>query len=646
MCKKCYVTTPIYYASGKVQIGNSYTTVACDVYARFNRQMNRKTFYLTGMDEHGQKIEEAAKSAGVTPQEHVDRVAKETNDLWHTMKISHDYFVRTTDKNHEELIQRVFEKMLAKGDIYLGSYTGNYCVSCETFYTKSQLGENETCPDCGKPTKLVAEESYFLNLKKYANKLLEYINEHPDFIQPETRKNEVVSFIEAGLEDLCVSRTSFEWGIKVPSNPRHVVYVWVDALFNYLSALNYDTENDELYKEFWLNNDNACHVVGKDILRFHAIYWPIMLMSMDIPINFKLYVHGWILTKEGKMSKSRGNAVYPMDLINRYGVDSVRYYLAKELPLGNDGLFSYERFIERYNTELANDLGNLVSRSVSMINKYFGGNIPSKNLEETEFDESLRSVATNSIKDTINAFNGFRLQDGMNATWQFVRRVNKYIDETAPWVLAKDEALKGKLASVMYHLAESLRVIAILTAPYLVETAPKILYAIGKENEELRLDTLEFGSSFEGITTNKVDNLFQRLDMEAELKYYESLKVQTEAPKEEPKKEEEIAKISIDDFAKVSLKVGEIVESKKHPNAEKLLVSQIKIGNETRQIVSGIAKYYDPSNLVGKKVIVVTNLAPIKIRGVESCGMVLCAADGEELELIEIKNLPSGAVVR
>ena len=646
MCKKCYVTTPIYYASGKVQIGNSYTTVACDVYARFNRQMNRKTFYLTGMDEHGQKIEEAAKSAGVTPQEHVDRVAKETNDLWHTMKISHDYFVRTTDKNHEELIQRVFEKMLAKGDIYLGSYTGNYCVSCETFYTKSQLGENETCPDCGKPTKLVAEESYFLNLKKYANKLLEYINEHPDFIQPETRKNEVVSFIEAGLEDLCVSRTSFEWGIKVPSNPRHVVYVWVDALFNYLSALNYDTENDELYKEFWLNNDNACHVVGKDILRFHAIYWPIMLMSMDIPINFKLYVHGWILTKEGKMSKSRGNAVYPMDLINRYGVDSVRYYLAKELPLGNDGLFSYERFIERYNTELANDLGNLVSRSVSMINKYFGGNIPSKNFEETEFDESLRSVATNSIKDTINAFNGFRLQDGMNATWQFVRRVNKYIDETAPWVLAKDEALKGKLASVMYHLAESLRVIAILTAPYLVETAPKILYAIGKENEELRLDTLEFGSSFEGITTNKVDNLFQRLDMEAELKYYESLKVQTEAPKEELKKEEEIAKISIDDFAKVSLKVGEIVESKKHPNAEKLLVSQIKIGNETRQIVSGIAKYYDPSNLVGKKVIVVTNLAPIKIRGVESCGMVLCAADGEDLELIEIKNLPSGAVVR
>ena len=646
MCKKCYVTTPIYYASGKVQIGNSYTTVACDVYARFNRQMNRKTFYLTGMDEHGQKIEEAAKNAGVTPQEHVDRVAKETNDLWKTMKISHDYFVRTTDKNHEELIQRVFEKMLVKGDIYLGAYTGNYCVSCETFYTKSQLGEGDICPDCGKPTKLVSEESYFLNLKKYANQLLEYINTHPDFIQPETRKNEVVSFIEAGLEDLCVSRTSFEWGIKVPSNPKHVVYVWVDALFNYLSALNYDTNNDELYKEFWVNNDNACHVVGKDILRFHAIYWPIMLMSMDIPINFKLYVHGWILTKEGKMSKSRGNAVYPMDLINRYGVDSVRYYLAKELPLGNDGLFSYERFIERYNTELANDLGNLVSRSVSMINKYFGGNIPSESLEPTEFDESLRSVAKTAIEETIKSFDGFRLQDGMNATWQFVRRVNKYIDETAPWVLAKDEALKGKLASVMYHLAESLRVIAILTAPYLVETAPKILYAIGKENEELRLDTLEFGSSFKGINTNKVDNLFQRLDMEAELKYYEEMKKQTEGSKEEPKQEEKVAEIKIDDFAKVSLKVGEIIDSKKHPNAEKLLVSQIKIGNETRQIVSGIAKYYDPSTLIGKKVIVVTNLAPIKIRGVESFGMVLCAANNDDLELIEIKELPSGSIVR
>ncbi len=643
MCKKCYVTTPIYYASGKVQIGNSYTTVACDVYARYNRQMNRETFYLTGMDEHGQKIEEAAKQAGVTPQEHVDKIAKETNDLWHTMKISHDHFVRTTDKSHEELIARVFEKMLKNDDIYLGSYSGNYCVSCETFYTKSQLAENDTCPDCGKPTKLVSEESYFLRLKKYSDQLLKFINDNPDFIQPETRRNEVVSFIESGLEDLCVSRTSFDWGIKVPSNPKHVVYVWVDALFNYLSALNYDTNNDGLYQKFWIDNDNVCHVVGKDILRFHAIYWPIMLMALNIPIKFKLYVHGWILTKEGKMSKSRGNAVYPLDLISRYGVDSVRYYLAKELPLGNDGLFSYERFIERYNTELANDLGNLVSRSVSMINKYFDGNIPSSDMEPTEFDASLENVANSAISDTIKSFDEFRLQDGMNATWQFIRRVNKYIDETAPWVLAKDESLKEKLASVMYHLAESLRVIAILTAPYLVETSPKILYAIGKENESLRIDTLKFGSSFEGTHTNKVENLFQRLDLEQELKYYESLKEQS-TPKVEEIKEE--PKICIDDFAKVSLKVGEIIHSEKHPHAEKLLVSKIKIGNEVRQIVSGIAKYYDPNNLIGKKVVVVTNLAPIKIRGVESFGMVLCASNGEKLELLEVKDIESGAEVR
>lgn len=642
MCKKCYVTTPIYYASGKVQIGNSYTTVACDVYARFNRQMGRDTFYLTGMDEHGQKIEEAAAKLGQTPKQLVDKVAEETKALWKVMGISYDHFVRTTDDYHELGVQKVFEKLLANDDIYLGSYSGNYCVSCETFFTKTQLAEGDTCPDCGKPTKLVSEESYFLRLKKYSNRLLKYIDEHPDFIQPETRKNEVVSFIESGLEDLCVSRTSFTWGIKVPSNPRHVIYVWIDALFNYISSLGYDSLDDSKYQKYWLENDNACHVVGKDILRFHAIYWPIMLIALDIPLNFKLYVHGWILTKEGKMSKSRGNAVYPMDLINRYGVDSVRYYLAKELPLGNDGLFSYDRFIERYNTELANDLGNLVSRSVSMINKYFGGNIPSSNIVNTPFDKSLEETAEQSIKETIKCFNEFRLQDGMAATWTFVRRVNKYIDETAPWVLAKDESKKAELASVMYHLAESLRVIATLVSPYLIDAAPKILHAIGKDNDSLRFDTLKFGDTFEGISTAKIDNLFQRLDMEAELKYYESLKPKAETPKKEEKNPE----ISIDDFAKVALQVGEIIDSKKHPNAEKLLVSQIKIGNEIRQIVSGIAKHYDPTTLIGKKVVVVTNLSPIKIRGVESNGMVLCASNGENLELLEVKESPSGSVVR
>lgn len=645
MCKKCYVSTPIYYASGNVQIGNSYTTVACDVYARFNRQMGRKTFYLTGMDEHGQKIEEAASKVGKTPKELVDKVAEDTKSLWKTMHVDYDYFIRTTDEKHEKVVGEIFEKLLANDDIYLGAYSGNYCVSCETFYTKTQLGENDTCPDCGKPTKLVSEESYFLRLKKYSQKLLDYIKENPDFIQPTTRKNEVVSFIESGLEDLCVSRTSFSWGVKVPSNPKHVIYVWIDALFNYLTALGYGTSNQEQYQDFWLENDNVCHVVGKDILRFHAIYWPIMLMALNIPIKFKLYVHGWILTKEGKMSKSRGNAVYPMDLINRYGVDSVRYYLAKELPLGNDGLFSYERFIERYNTELANDLGNLVSRSVSMIEKYFGGIILEPKIP-TEFDESLKEVANESIKKSIESFNKFQLQDGMIATWQFVRRVNKYIDETAPWALAKNENEKEKLQTVMYNLAESLRIIAILVAPYLVETSPKILYAIGQENESLRLDELTFGKNLAGSKINKVEILFKRLDMELELKYYEELKKAKETNISDKEKEEKIEKITIEDFAKISLKVGEILECKKHPNAEKLLVSQIKIGSEVRQIVSGIAKYYQPENLIGKKVIVVTNLQPVKIRGIESNGMVLCAANDEELELIEVNKLSNGATVR
>ena len=646
MCKKCYVSTPIYYASGKVQIGNSYTTVACDVYSKYNKQMGRKTFFLTGMDEHGQKIEEAASKAGVAPQTFVDNVAEETKALWSVMHVDYDYFVRTTDKNHEEVVARIFETMLKNDDIYLGSYSGHYCVSCETFFTEKQLAEGGTCPDCGKPTKVVSEESYFLRLKKYANQLLQYIEEHPDFIQPVTRKNEVVSFIESGLEDLCVSRSSFTWGIKVPSNPKHVVYVWIDALFNYLTALGYDQENNENYQEFWLKNERVAHVIGKDILRFHAIYWPIMLMALNIPIKFKLYVHGWILTKEGKMSKSRGNAVYPMDLIERYGVDSVRYYLAKELPLGNDGLFSYERFIERFNNELANDLGNLVSRTVSMIDKYFGGNIPSAPVQNTEFDHLLKDAATSAIAKTKESFESFELQDAILNTWVFVRRVNKYIDETAPWVLAKDENSKNLLASVMYHLAESLRVIAHLVAPYLVETAPKILEAIGVTSD-LNIENLAFGKEYNDAKVSKVGVLFQRLDMEKELAYFKEKQEQAQKAAQPAKKEEEkVAEITIDDFSKVSLKVGQIVASKKHPNAEKLLVSQIKIGDEVRQIVSGIAKYYNPDDLVGKKVIVVTNLKPVKIRGIESNGMVLCASENDELELIEINKLNSGSIVR
>ena len=645
MCRKCYVTTPIYYASGTPQLGNSYSTVACDVFARFNRLMNRDTFYLTGMDEHGQKIEEVAARAKMDPQAFTDKIAMGTKQIWKDLNITYDYFIRTTYDNHVKAVQKIFEKLLANGDIYLGSYTGNYCVSCETFFTKSQLAEGDTCPDCGKPTKLVSEESYFLNLKKYSDRLLKFIEENPKFIIPETRKNEVVSFIESGLEDLCVSRTTFKWGVPVLSNPKHVVYVWIDALANYITALGYGSNDDSNFKKYWLENNNIFHVIGKDILRFHAIYWPIMLMALDLPINFQLVVHGWILNRDGKMSKSRGNAVYPEDLYSRYGSDCVRYYLAKEMPLGNDGLFSYDRFMERYNTDLANDLGNLVSRTVSMIEKYFNGVIPSS-YKNTEFDASLQECANRAITTTISEFEKFELQNAMNATWELINRANKYVDETAPWTLAKDPENIDLLASVMYHLAESIRVSAHLVAPYLVETAPKILEQLGIK-EELCLENLKFGANLGGIKVCKGEALFKRLDIKAELKFFEEkqkaqLDALNKSKKEEPKKE----LITIDDFAKVELKVGEILESKRHENAEKLLVSRIKIGDEVRQIVSGIAKHYDPATLVGRKVIVVTNLQPVKIRGVESNGMVLCAADGEKLELIEIKEASSGSVVR
>lgn len=640
MCRKCYVTTPIYYASGTPQLGNSYSTVACDVFARFNRLMNRDTFYLTGMDEHGQKIEEVSKKAGQDPKSYVDKIAEGTKKIWAALNIDYDFFIRTTDDFHEQAVQAIFEQLLKQGDIYLGSYTGHYCVSCETFFTKTQLAEGDTCPDCGKPTKVVAEESYFLNLKKYSARLLEFIKSHPNFIVPESRRNEVISFIESGLEDLCVSRTTFKWAIPVKSNPKHVIYVWIDALANYITALGYNSKDERNFKKYWLENDHVYHVIGKDILRFHAIYWPIMLMALNVPINYQLIVHGWILNRDGKMSKSRGNAVYPEDLYSRYGSDPVRYYLTKEMPLGNDGLFSYDRFIERYNNDLANDLGNLVSRSVAMVDKYCGGVIPSTYLK-TEFDEDLEKVARNAIINTKKSMDEFQLQNGVNATWELISRANKYIDETMPWQLAKDASKKGYLDSVMYHLIESLRVIANLIAPYLVETAPKILEAIGLTNEVINLEHLEFGKVYENIMVKKLSPLFVRLDPKVELKYYEDLQASRVAKKLETRE-----LISIEDFAKVELKVGEIISSKRHENAEKLLVSQIKIGSEVRQIVSGIAKDYDPEAIIGKKVIVVTNLKPAKIRGVESNGMILCATDGDKLELIEVKEALSGSIVR
>lgn len=516
--KTCYITTPIYYASGKVHIGNAYSTIACDVLARYNRLLKNDTFYLTGMDEHGQKIEQAAKKNNQTPQEFVDNVANETSNLWKNLNITNDYFIRTTDKHHVEVVQKVFEQLLSQDDIYLSSYEGPYCVECEAFFTKTQIDSEGNCPDCGRPTTIVKEESYFLRLKKYEKKLLKFIEDNPDFIQPSTRRNEVISFIEQGLEDLCVSRTTFKWGIEVKSNPKHVVYVWIDALMNYLTALGYSTENDENYKKYWLNGDQVFHVVGKDILRFHAIYWPIMLMALNVPIKFKLLAHGWILMKEGKMSKSKGNTVYPMDVANKYGLDALRLYVTKEMPFGNDGLFTYERFVEKYNVYLANDLGNLVSRTISMITKYFNSIVMKNSNDYTTYEKELKDVIKNTINEYHNYFSTFQFQNGLNSIWTLIGRANKYIDETTPWVLAKDDNNKEQLNCVMYNLYEVLRVVAIMISPVMPDTSKIIFDELGVNEENRTFASLEYGKTIEAKTIEKSIVLFKRLDPKEELK--------------------------------------------------------------------------------------------------------------------------------
>lgn len=632
MKKTCYVTTPIYYASGNVHIGNSYSTIVCDCFARYNRLKGNETFFLTGMDEHGLKIEEAANKQGLTPQELVDKVASSTKDLWKNLNITNDDFIRTSETRHTQVVQQIFEKMLANGDIYLGKYEGDYCVSCEAYFTKTQLGEDGTCPDCGKPTRKVQEESYFLNLKKYSQRLLEFIETNPDFIQPESRRNEVISFIKQGLEDLCVSRTSFKWGIPVLSNPKHVVYVWIDALSNYITALGYGSSNDSLYKKFWENGDEVVHVVGKDILRFHAIYWPIMLMALNIPIKYKLYVHGWFLMKEGKMSKSTGNIVYPMDVVNRYGLDALRYYLIREMPLGNDSIFSYDRFVEKFNTDLANDLGNLVSRTIAMINKYFLGNVSAPKKNYFEYDSDLEKVLKDTIEKYNDSFTNFRFQNGLNEVWNLIGRTNKYIDETAPWVLAKDENQKDALSDVMYHLYESIRNIAIMISPVVPQTSEKIFEYL---NTTLKgFGDLGYGKTESAKVIEKAEVLFKRLDVEKELEYQKEVALKNQKPKIEFKNE-----VTIDDFQKLDLRVGEVLEAKKMEKSDKLLILKVNVSGEVRQIVSGIAKFYSPEEMVGKKVVVVANLKPIKLRGYDSQGMILAASSSDEsLEVLEVNK--------
>lgn len=647
--KTFYLTTPIYYPSGNLHIGHAYTTVAADAIARYKRLRGYDVMFLTGTDEHGQKIQRKAKEKGVTPQKYVDDIVAGIQDLWKKLEISYDDFIRTTEERHKEIVSKIFARLLEQGDIYLGEYEGWYCTPCESFFTETQLNEGN-CPDCGRPVEKVKEESYFFRVSKYADRLLQYYEEHPDFIQPESRKNEMINnFIKPGLEDLAVSRTTFDWGIKVPGDPKHVIYVWIDALSNYITALGYGTENDAKYQKYWPAD---VHLVGKEIIRFHTIYWPIMLMALDLPLPKKVFGHGWLLMKDGKMSKSKGNVVDPVTLIDRYGLDALRYYLLREVPFGSDGVFTPEGFIERINFDLANDLGNLLNRTVAMINRYFDGEIPVYKGSEGKYDRELLEVYMETVKKYETAMEKMEFSVALTNVWQLISRTNKYIDETEPWVLAKDEDKKEQLANVMVHLAESLLRAAVLLQPFMIRTPKEILAQLGIEDESLLAwDTLAgFGKIPAGTKVKKGKPIFPRLDMEEETAYIKERMGGAAKPaveKEEPKAEPQSREITIDDFSKIDLRVAQVIKAEPVKKADKLLKLQLDLGYEKRQVVSGIAQYYKPEDLVGRKVICVTNLKPVKLRGELSQGMILAGSEDGNLSLATIaEDLPLGAKVK
>ncbi|MGM7684071.1 methionine--tRNA ligase [Cytobacillus sp. Hm23] len=646
--KNFYITTPIYYPSGKLHIGHAYTTVAGDAMARYKRLKGYNVMYLTGTDEHGQKIQQKADEKGISPQKYVDDIVSGIQDLWKKLDISYDDFIRTTQTRHKDIVEKIFDQLVKQEDIYLDVYEGWYCTPCESFYTERQLVDGK-CPDCGRAVEKVKEESYFFKMGKYVDRLLKFYEDNPHFIQPESRKNEMINnFIKPGLEDLAVSRTTFDWGIKVPGDPKHVIYVWIDALTNYITALGYGSENDEKFQAYWPAD---VHLVGKEIVRFHTIYWPIMLMALDLPLPKKVFAHGWLLMKDGKMSKSKGNVVDPVSLIDRYGLDALRYYLLREVPFGADGVFTPEGFVERINFDLANDLGNLLNRTIAMIQKYFDGEIPEYNGSKTDFDNELVTMNEKVVEKYSDAMEKMEFSVALSSVWQLISRSNKYIDETQPWLLAKDENSREQLASVMTHLVESLRRVAILLQPFLTQTPSLMFEQMGITDEKLKQwDSLaQFGFIPPNVTVNKGKPIFPRLDMEEEVEYIKQQMQGDVVEKTEKidKAEPELDEITIDDFMKIDLRVAEVIHAEPVKKANKLLKLQLDLGYEQRQVVSGIAEHYKPEELVGQKVICVTNLKPVKLRGELSQGMILAGKNEGMLSLASVnQNLPNGTKIK
>lgn len=646
--KKYYITTAIAYTSGKPHIGNTYEIVLADSIARYKRFQGYDVFFQTGTDEHGQKIELKAAETGVTPQEFVDHVAGQIHEIWDLMDTSYDKFIRTTDKDHEAQVQKIFKYMYDKGDIYKGYYEGMYCTPCESFFTESQLKDGK-CPDCGREVQPAKEEAYFFKMSKYADRLIEHINSHPEFIQPVSRRNEMMNnFLLPGLQDLCVSRTSFKWGIPVDFDPGHVVYVWLDALTNYITGIGYECGGDssERFRKNWPAD---LHLIGKDIIRFHTIYWPIFLMSLDLPLPKQIFGHPWLLQGDGKMSKSKGNVLYADELVDFFGVDAVRYFVLHEMPFENDGVITWELMVERLNSELANTLGNLVNRTVSMSNKYFGGIVTNTGIGE-EVDEDLKKTVLNTLPRVTEKMEQLRVADAITEIFNLFRRCNKYIDETMPWALAKDEAKKDRLAAVLYNLAESISYGAALLEPFMPSTSEKILQQLNARSRTIEdMDTFGFYESGTKVTDHP-EILFARLDIKEVLEKVEEKKAAADTAEKEPDTAVDVepkANISYDDFSRLQFQVGEILSCEAVPKADRLLCSQVKIGNRTRQIVSGIRSSYTPEEMVGKKVMVLVNLEPRKIRGLLSEGMLLCA-EGENGTLSLMtpeKPMPAGAEI-